>query len=76
MQHYVSKSVVCPFYSQESQLRIHCEGIGFDNRLQLCFNSLSDKRNFKWRYCECLERYTKCPLYKAIYTKYDEEDKR
>lgn len=75
MQNYVSKYVVCPFYSQESHIRIHCEGIEKDNRLQLCFECIAGKQKHKRKYCDSLDNYTNCPLYKAINIQY-EEDKR
>lgn len=71
MQHYVSKYVVCPFYSQEDSIRIyHIEGISKGNRVHISFNGNTKLKQHRERYCESIEGCKECPLYMLLNQKY------
>ena len=71
MYRYSSKYVVCPFYSMEYPINIyHIEGIYKGNKVHISFAN-KDKRNLqKKRFCESLENYKQCPIYKLLAEKY------
>lgn len=73
MKHYVSKYVVCPFYSQEEPLKLHCEGYRKGNRIQLTFSSNELFEQHKKLYCTELNGYYKCPIYPVIMKQYEEK---
>ena len=71
MQHYVSKEVACPFYSQEDSIRIyHIEGIYKGNRVHISFNGRDRLKLHKKRFCDSLPAYKECPIYKLLNEKY------
>ena len=71
MQHYVSKYVVCPFYSQEDSIRIyHIEGIYKGNRVHISFNCNDKLKLHKNRFCDSVSSYKECPIYKLLAEKY------
>ena len=74
MQHYVSKEVVCPFYSQEDSIRIyHIEGIYKGNRVHISFNSNEKMKRHRERYCSSLSGCQECAIYKLLEQKYGGE---
>ena len=74
MKHYESKAVVCPFYHQEQPTKIHCDGFGEDNTVQISFTSKEAKNSHRKAHCLNIKQYTKCPLYETIAKKYEEND--
>lgn len=73
MKNYVDSSTVCPFYSQEKELKIHCEGYCRGTRLHICFDSRERKKAHKKKYCNDLYGYESCPLYPVIIKQYKKE---
>jgi hypothetical protein len=73
MRNYMDKSVVCPFYSQEEALKIHCEGYNIGTRLHLCFDCKERMKAHKARYCNDIKGYQSCPLNPVIMAQYEEE---
>ena len=73
MKHYVSTEVVCPFYTQEQALRIHCEGITAGSSIQVSFYKEFLKKLHRRNYCCKTSNYEKCPLYEAIAKQYKED---
>lgn len=73
MKHYVSKYVVCPFYSQEEPLKLHCEGYCKGNSIILVFNSKAILNQHKNLYCTELNGYDKCPIYPVVMKQYEEK---
>ena len=73
MKHYMDNSTVCPFYSQEKELKIHCEGYCKGTRIHLCFDCKERKKKHKKLYCNNIYNYESCPLYPAINEQYKEE---
>jgi hypothetical protein len=67
----MDKSVVCPFYSQEEALKLHCEGYCKGTRLHLFFDCKERMKHHKKKHCNDLEGYEKCPLYPVIYKQYE-----
>ena len=72
MKHYVSSEAVCPFYTQEQPLRIHCEGINAGSSIQVIFVNERFKTIHRKYYCSKHVNYEKCPLYEAINKQYQE----
>lgn len=74
MQHYMDKYVVCPFYSQEEELKLRCEGHCKGTRIHLCFDCKERKKAYKKRFCNSMEGYTQCLLQQAIMQQYEEKE--
>lgn len=73
MKHYVSTEAVCPFYTQEQPLKIHCEGISAGSSIQVSFVNEGKKRIHRKLFCTRTSHYEKCPLYEAIAKQYQED---
>lgn len=71
MQRTVSKYVVCPFYHNENNLTMYCEGVKADSTLLNSFRTTSDKNDFKFTYCCSMEQHKRCPIAEYLYKKYD-----
>ena len=70
MKNYMDKSVVCPFYSQEEPLKLHCEGYSTGNRIHLCFDCKERKVSHKKVFCNDVNGYKQCPLNPVIMKQY------
>ena len=71
MHYYCSKEVVCPFYSMQDQIRIyHIEGIYKGNRVHIAFTGKDKLRLHRDRFCDSLDNYKACPIYKLLAEKY------
>lgn len=71
MRNYVSKEVTCPFYSQESELTIHCEGaVPAATSTRTTFGSRRSFMLHKHRFCNEIDRNAHCPIFNAINSKY------
>ena len=68
---YEDANVGCPYYNEESDLRIICEGLCDRSTTQQVFAARWDKANFKNRYC--CTAWKSCPLAKALNQKYNYE---
>ena len=75
MRGYQSKYVVCPFYHQESGLRIQCEGFCKSCSLQITFENKEDMLCHRKNFCESFERHSKCPLFPVISRQYEKVKK-
>lgn len=73
MQRYVSKSVVCPFYHNEGELTLYCEGVVEEATLLISFRELKEKTAYKERCCCSLEGYKRCPVAEMLLRKYGEK---
>ena len=71
MRHKVSKSVLCPFYSCEEDVKIHCEGVEPRTSIHLVFRSPAEFINYRLKYCD--KDFGECRLAKMLYGKYEEE---
>lgn len=71
MRHYQSKYVVCPFYSCEEDVKLHCEGVEPRTSIHLTFRSPAELLEYRKKYCE--EGYGGCRLAKMLYEKYEEK---
>lgn len=74
MKNYSDKSVVCPFYSQEENLKLHCEGYNRGTRLHLCFDCKERMKAHKKKFCHSISGYESCPLNPVIMAQYKEDD--
>lgn len=74
MKNYMDASVVCPFYSQEDNLKLHCEGFNIGTRIHLCFDCKERMKYHKKKYCHNVDGYHNCPLNKVIMPQYKEDD--
>jgi hypothetical protein len=71
MHYYCSKEVVCPFYSMQDHIRIyHIEGIYKGNRVHISFTSKDKLRLHRDRFCDNINNYKACPIYKLLAEKY------
>lgn len=70
MKYYESTSVVCPFYTNEDSLRIHCEGNDGSKASHQLFSDRKCREEYKHKYCE--NDYKKCCIAAGILKKWDE----
>ncbi len=63
----------CPFYIRESPRRVVCEGLVEGSTLCLNFNRRARMGAFHRAYC-CSMDYSKCPIAKVLFAKYEEEE--
>ena len=74
MKNYMDNCTVCPFYSQEEGLKLHCEGYCTGTRIHLCFDCKERMKAHKKRYCNNLGGYKMCPLYAVIEKQYKKRE--
>ncbi len=72
MKRYESKYVVCPFYHNEDNLSLYCEGFVEDSTTLLAFRRLDGKKAYKERCCCSLEGYKTCKVAEALTKKHEE----
>lgn len=69
--HYLSKSVVCPFYQTSTNYRIQCEGYANGNHFLLNFDGKEQMDSHTKRFCKNINCYISCPLYPIINRQYE-----
>jgi hypothetical protein len=75
MKYYSSTVIVCPFYHQETALRIHCDGINSHSSTQVSFDERLHKDIHERKFCKDIHNHPSCPIYKAIVEQFEEETK-
>lgn len=75
MKYYQSTVIVCPFYNQETALKIYCDGISSHCSTQVSFDFKFHKEAHERQFCKELHLYTSCPIYQAINKQYEENEK-
>lgn len=65
--HYESEKVKCPFYREEHELSVICEGV-VSKVCTHSFKGPSKKQRIKEKYCNA--QYSQCPYYKAVLSLY------
>jgi len=70
MADHNSVHVVCPFYLDEEQKVIQCEGIGGARSLRLAFRSGGEKRKYEEVYCMDMEGCRRCAVHRMLEEKY------
>lgn len=74
MKHYQSSVIVCPFYNQETALKIYCDGINTHCSTQVSFVEKLHKESHEKQFCKELHKYNSCPIYQAINKQYEENE--
>lgn len=72
MRHPQSKSVLCPFYSCEEDVKIHCEGVEPRTSIHLTFRSPTELIVYRQKYCD--KDFGGCRLAKMLYKKYNQRE--
>ena len=67
---YVSKYVVCPYYTKHDANRICCEGTNEQNTISLLFGDGQKQKAYTVMYCNSMEGHRRCLLYRALNLKY------
>ena len=62
MRHYCSAYAVCPFYIQEDNQKIYCEGVEIGTGVHLAFQLPEDKNTYRNRYCCNIDNYENCRI--------------
>jgi hypothetical protein len=62
MKHQTDPNVKCPFYRQETAVKICCEGMTKQSSTHVVFTSLEGKKEHKNKYCKTFE-FVKCPFF-------------
>lgn len=70
MKMHISAEVLCPFYCQEDDFRICCEGVTKKSRVHNVFGGSSQKQAYERDVC-CMA-YKRCLIYKMLMSKYEE----
>ena len=68
MKNYVSKAAVCPFYHQEKDCSVHCEGVMKGSSLKLSFVTRAQFEKFRKE--KCYGQWEQCPVAKMLLRKY------
>lgn len=72
MKHYVSKSVLCPFYHWEDRRWVCCEGVTEGTWIRLTFSTERAFTAHKER--NCCGDYESCLVAQMLMKKYEEEN--
>lgn len=75
MARYISKYVVCPFYRRNDTNRICCEGVSFENTLNIVFESEKGMVRYEKRFCDSMDHHKNCLVYQMLNRKYEEAQK-
>lgn len=70
MRHKQTKAIMCPFYSCEEDVKLHCEGVIPRTSIHLTFRSPTELLDYRKRYCEA--KFNECRLAHMLYEKYDQ----
>lgn len=65
-----SQAAKCPFYIFERTHDIQCEGIGRGTRIILRCISAERCRDHRLEFCNRIDGYGRCPIYRAIMEQY------
>lgn len=66
-RHYNDTNIQCPFYKQEDEKMIYCEGVTDETAIHLAFTGSIKK--YKEHYCS--RRWENCLIAKMLWSKYD-----
>ena len=67
--HQEDEFVQCPYYGEERDKQILCEGVEKGSILRLCFGNSGQKRRYKARLCRA--KWPQCRLARMLNEKYD-----
>ena len=70
MSQYVSKYVVCPYYSRHDGNRICCEGTDASNTINVVFGDAKRQKEYGIRYCNSMTHHRECMICMALDRKY------
>ncbi len=76
MSQYVSKYVVCPYYSRHDGNRICCEGTEDSNTINIVFGDAKRQKEYGIRYCNSMTRHRDCMICKALDERYGATDEK
>lgn len=75
MKYYVSKSAVCPFYTQEERQKVHCKVFSEGTTMHLVFADKEHMEKHKQSFCYNIKEYSGCPFYKIAAQQFEEDGK-
>lgn len=64
------KWIKCPFYKEQDDYRIRCEGLVPNSSIILAFETKASKVEWRAKYCYC--DYERCKVYFLDNNKYDD----
>lgn len=68
MENWRGIYTLCPFYHEETERIVKCEGVPQNTTHSICFPSLEQKIAYKKVFCEA--EYKKCPYSELLYKKW------
>ena len=75
MTNYIDSSVLCPYYCYTNRHTIICEGLYSSNEIvkgdKVELRLVTKERYTKHMKRYCCDNYVRCPIYRAIVTKYE-----
>ena len=74
MAHHASKFVKCPFYHDNDNNRIKCEGLSDKSTLHLVFENPGDRARFMREHCNNIQLCRSCVIHKILYNKWEMDD--
>lgn len=69
---YKGRDMVCPFWKDEGEDSITCEGMGPKMKTVVCFATKERKAYYAARKCKDMHGYKSCIYAKALMKKYEE----
>lgn len=71
MSRYISKYVVCPFYSRNDTNRICCEGVSKTNTINLVFETKEKTLDYQRHFCNDIVRHKDCLICQMLTKKWE-----
>ena len=71
MSRYISKYVVCPFYSRNDTNRICCEGVSKTNTINLVFEAKERTLDYQRHFCNDIVRHKDCLICQMLTKKWE-----
>ena len=76
MSHHASKFVKCPYYTNNDNNKIKCEGLSKDSSLHLVFQDCLDRAKYMKEYCNSVFACRDCLLHIALNEKWGVDDEK
>lgn len=74
MSHHASKFVKCPYYANNDNNKIKCEGLSDGSSLHLVFQDCNDRAKYMKEYCYSIDVCKYCLIHNALNIKWGVEN--
>lgn len=74
MAAFESKYVVCPFYRNNDNNRICCDGVSEGSTVNIVFGDSTKRKRYMECYCDNIDNYKSCKVCEMLHEKWGEEE--